>query len=340
MKSAWGCLSLRRVGNAVADAVRMVPAARPPNVLTAAHQLQSRRSKTTAEYGRRKEIFPGVLELEHIYPTFPTGEENKEVKQQSRRVGVIAKKMGMTQLWDAFGTLHPVTILSISACQVAQVIDREGKLSMQVAAFNKAPRKVTKPLHGHFDSCGIPCKQFIKEFSITPDAVIPVGTEITARHFVPGQFVDITATTRGKGFAGVMKRWGFGGAPATHGTSLTHRAPGSTGMRQDPGKVFKGKKMAGHMGNKNATVENIRVYKIDVSANLIMVEGSVPGPRGGVVYLRDALKKLKSGGIIGPVPTFAGAAASAEGLHEDDLVWDLDGKNPWYVQGDDSIVKF
>ncbi|KAI1301007.1 54S ribosomal protein L9, mitochondrial [Mortierella claussenii] len=212
---------------------------------------------------------------------------------KSLRTGVIARKKGMTAMWDEWGVRIPVTVLQLEQCQVIQVLNEEthGYTALQIGSSDRSEKNVTKPMLGHFQKAGIEPKRKIFEFHVTPDAVLPVGTELVASHFVPGQYVDCSAPTMGKGFQGAMKRHGFGGQPASHGTSVTHRSLGSTGQRKDPGKVFKGKKMAGRMGGEQATVQSLKVMKIDNALNLIYVKGAVPGVDDQFVKVRDAVKK-------------------------------------------------
>ncbi|KAG0222840.1 54S ribosomal protein L9, mitochondrial [Actinomortierella wolfii] len=211
----------------------------------------------------------------------------------SVRTGVIARKKGMTAMWDEWGVRIPVTVLQLEQCQVVSVLteEKDGYTALQIGSSNKSRKNVSKPLQGHFDAAGVEPKRKLFEFRVTPDAVLPVGTELVASHFVPGQFVDCSAPTMGKGFQGAMKRHGFGGQPASHGTSVTHRSLGSVGQRKDPGKVFKGKKMAGRMGGDQATVQNLKVMKIDNALNLIYVKGAVPGVDDQFIKVKDAVKK-------------------------------------------------
>ncbi|KAF9905562.1 54S ribosomal protein L9, mitochondrial [Lobosporangium transversale] len=221
----------------------------------------------------------------------------------SLRAGVIARKKGMTAMWDEWGVRIPVTVLQIEDCQVVQVLNEEthGYTALQIGCSDRSEKNVNKPNLGHFQKAGVEPKRKLFEFHVTPDAVLPVGTELVASHFVPGQYVDCSAPTIGKGFQGAMKRHGFGGQPASHGTSLTHRSLGSVGQRKDPGKVFKGKKMAGRMGGDQATVQSLKVMKIDNALNLIYVKGSVPGVDDQFVKVRDAVKKR--GNKIAPADT-------------------------------------
>ena len=208
------------------------------------------------------------------------------------RTGVIAKKLGMTRLFDEAGTHVPVTVLSLEGCQVTgqRTRERDGYVALQLGAGAKKPKNTTKAERGHFAKALVEPKRCVVEFRVSEDNLIDVGAEFTADHFAPGQKVDVSGLTVGKGFAGAMKRWNFGGMRATHGVSVSHRAHGSTGQRQDPGKVFKGKKMAGHMGQDNVTTLNLEVFKVDVERGLILIKGAVPGTEGGFVRIRDAVK--------------------------------------------------
>jgi large subunit ribosomal protein L3 len=209
------------------------------------------------------------------------------------RSGVIAQKVGMTRLFTEAGEHVPVTVLRLNGCQVVghRTNDRNGYVALQLGAGRRKAHNVSKAQRGHFAVAKVEPKHKIAEFRVTEDAVIPVGAEITADHFVVGQFVDVTGTSIGKGFAGPMKRWNFGGLRASHGVSISHRSHGSTGGRQDPGKTFKNKKMAGHLGVERVTTLNLKVMQTDVERGLILVEGAVPGAKGGWITLRDAVKK-------------------------------------------------
>ena len=208
------------------------------------------------------------------------------------RTGVIAKKMGMTRLFQDDGRHVPVTVLSLEGCQVVSVRDKErdGYVAVQLGAGSAKAKNVAKPQRGQFGKAEVEPKAKVVEFRVADDALVDVGTEISADHFVTGQMVDITGTTQGKGFAGAMKRWGFGGMRATHGVSISHRAHGSTGNRQDPGKVFKNKKMAGHMGDRQRTQQNLEVIRVDVERQLLLVKGAVPGSKGSDLIVRPAVK--------------------------------------------------
>ena len=209
------------------------------------------------------------------------------------RSGLIAQKLGMTRIYTEEGTVVPVTVLKVDNCQVVaqKTNDKDGYTALQLGAGVPKIKRLTKAERGHFAVAKVEPKRKLKEFRVSPDNVIPVGAEITVEHFVPGQFVDVTATSMGKGFAGGMKRWNFGGLRATHGVSVSHRSIGSTGNRQDPGKVFKNKKMPGHLGAETTTTQNIVVVKTDLDRGLIMVKGSVPGVKGAWVSVRDAVKR-------------------------------------------------
>lgn len=209
------------------------------------------------------------------------------------RSGVIAQKVGMTRIFTDAGEHIPVTVLKLDNVQVVghRTNDKNGYTALQLGAGKRKPSRLTRADRQNFAIAMVEPKRKLVEFRVTPENLIEVGAEITADHFVPGQFVDVTGTNQGKGFQGAMKRWNFGGLRATHGVSLSHRSHGSTGQRQDPGKVFKGKKMAGHMGSERVTTQNLVVVKTDVDRGLVMVRGAVPGSKGGWVLVRDAVLK-------------------------------------------------
>ena len=209
------------------------------------------------------------------------------------RSGVIAQKVGMTRIFAEGGEHIPVTVLKMEKCQVlAQMTDdKNGYTALKLGAGHRKPSRLTNAERQNFAKVEIEPKRKLAEFRVSPDNLIEVGAEITADHFIAGQFVDVTGTTQGKGFQGAMKRWNFGGLRATHGVSISHRSHGSTGQRQDPGKVFKGKKMAGHMGDERVTTQNLVVVKTDPERGLVMVRGAVPGSKGGWVLVRDAVKR-------------------------------------------------
>jgi large subunit ribosomal protein L3 len=209
------------------------------------------------------------------------------------RSGVIAKKLGMTRLFLEDGRQIPVTVLQMDGVQVVaqRTAERDGYTAVQLGAGGAKAKNVTKPMRGHFAKANVAPKRRIAEFRVSPENMIGVGEELTADHYFEGQLVDIAGTSIGKGFAGGMKRHNFRGLEATHGVSISHRAHGSTGQCQDPGKVFKGKKMAGHLGDARVTVQNLEVVRTDSERGLIMVKGAVPGAKGGWVTIKDAVKR-------------------------------------------------
>jgi large subunit ribosomal protein L3 len=209
------------------------------------------------------------------------------------RTGVIAKKVGMTRLFQEDGRHVPVTVLALEDCQVVshRTAERDGYVALQVGSGEAKQKNVNKPQREHFAKAQVGLKMKVAEFRVeNEEALLPVGATISAEHFIAGQKVDITGHTQGKGFAGAMKRWGFGGLRATHGVSISHRSHGSTGNRQDPGKVFKNKKMAGHMGDRQRTQQNLEVVRTDAARGLIFVKGSVPGAKNSWMLVRDAVK--------------------------------------------------
>jgi large subunit ribosomal protein L3 len=209
------------------------------------------------------------------------------------RSGVIAQKVGMMRVFTDAGEHVPATVLRLANCQVIahRTKDKNGYVALQLGAGTRKVGNVSKAERGHFAAAKVEPKRKLAEFRVEESELIPVGAEITADHFVVGQFVDVTGTSIGKGFAGPMKRWNFGGLRASHGVSISHRSHGSTGGRQDPGKTFKDKKMAGHMGVDRVTTLNLKVVMTDVERGLVLVEGAVPGAKGGWITLRDAVKK-------------------------------------------------
>jgi large subunit ribosomal protein L3 len=209
------------------------------------------------------------------------------------RSGVIAQKLGMTRIFTDGGEHVPVTVLKLANCQVVahRTIDKNGYVALQLGAGLRKVKNVPRAERGHFAVAKVEPKRKMVEFRVDETALIPVGAEITADHFVVGQFVDVTGTSIGKGFAGGMKRWNFGGLRASHGVSISHRSIGSTGGRQDPGKTFKNKKMPGHLGVERVTTLNLKVVQTDPDRGLILVEGAVPGAKGGWITVRDAVKK-------------------------------------------------
>ncbi|GBR30289.1 50S ribosomal protein L3 [Kozakia baliensis NRIC 0488] len=215
----------------------------------------------------------------------------------------------MTRLFKEDGTHVPVTVLHLDNVEVvdARTQERDGYTAVQLGIGQAKVKNVTKPMRGHYARAKVEPKQNLVEFRVAEDAVLEAGTKLAANHFVVGQKVDVTGTSKGKGFAGVMKRWNFAGLEATHGVSISHRSHGSTGQRQDPGKVFKGKKMAGHMGDERITTLNLEVAAIDEERNLVMVRGSIPGAKNGLVLIRDAIKKARHADAPYPAATAAAA---------------------------------
>jgi len=230
------------------------------------------------------------------------------------RSGLIAQKVGMTRVFTVEGEHVPVTVLKVDNCQVVAVRtdDTDGYTAVQLGVGTAKVKNVTKPMRGHFAKAKVEPKRKLVEFRVSPDALLEVGAELSAAHFVAGQFVDVTGTSIGKGFAGGMKRWNFGGMRATHGVSVSHRSLGSTGNRQDPGKTFKNKKMAGHMGAERVTTLNLKVVQVDGDQGLILVRGSVPGGENGYVLVRDAVKRKAPDGLPFPAGLRA-VPATAEG---------------------------
>jgi len=228
------------------------------------------------------------------------------------RTGIIAQKVGMSRIFKEDGTHVPVTVLSVDNCQVVahKTAEKDGYTALQLGVGAAKVSRQTKAQRGHFAKAKVEPKKKLVEFRVPADAMVDVGAEIAASHFVGGQFVDVTGTSIGKGFAGAMKRHNFGGLRASHGVSISHRSHGSTGQCQDPGKVFKGKKMAGHMGAERVTTLNIEVVSTDDERGLILVKGSVPGSKGGWVLIRDAVKRAAPEGLPFPAAIKAGATAA------------------------------
>jgi large subunit ribosomal protein L3 len=219
------------------------------------------------------------------------------------RTGVIAKKVGMTRLFQDDGRHVPVTVLALEECQVVshRTADRDGYVALQVGSGEAKQKNVNKPQREAFAKAEVGLKMRVAEFRLeNEDGFLPIGSTISADHFIAGQMVDVTGHTQGKGFAGAMKRWGFAGLRATHGVSVSHRSHGSTGNRQDPGKVFKNKKMAGHMGDRQRTQQNLEVVRTDADRGLIFVKGSVPGSKNGWLLVRDAVKEKLPEGVPFP----------------------------------------
>ena len=209
------------------------------------------------------------------------------------RTGLIAKKIGMTRLFGEDGAHIGVTVLQVEECDVVAVRtdEKDGYSAVQLGVGKRKAKNVTQPMRGHFAKAKVEPKAKVAEFRVAADAALEVGARLGVDHFVAGQFVDVQGVSIGKGFAGAMKRWNFRGLEATHGVSISHRSHGSTGNRQDPGRTFKNKKMAGHMGHRTRTVQNLEVFGVDNDRGLIMVKGGVPGPKGGWVRVSDAVKR-------------------------------------------------
>ena len=226
------------------------------------------------------------------------------------RSGIIAKKVGMTRLFMEDGKQIPVTVLSLDGLQVVaqRTEEKDGYTAVQLGAGTAKAKRTSKAMRGHFAEAKVEPKRKLVEFRVPADGLIEVGAEISAEHFLEGQKVDVAGTSIGKGFAGAMKRHNFGGLRATHGVSISHRSHGSTGQCQDPGKVFKGKKMAGHMGAVRVTTQNLEVVKTDADRGLLFIKGAVPGSKGGWVSVKDAVKKKAPEGL--PFPAAVKAAAT------------------------------
>jgi len=232
------------------------------------------------------------------------------------RSGIIARKLGMTRVFNDAGHHVPVTVLKLDDVQVVAVrnAEKDGYTALQLGAGVAKAKNVSKPMRGHFAKANVLPKSKLAEFRVSDDAVLDVGASLAASHFVAGQKVDVVGTTQGKGFAGAMKRHNFGGLRASHGVSVSHRSHGSTGQCQDPGKVFKGKKMAGHMGAVRNTTQNIEVVIVDDEDGVILLHGAVPGPKNGWVLISDAIKaKLPEDA---PFPAGLVGAVSAEAVEE------------------------
>ena len=229
------------------------------------------------------------------------------------RSGLIVQKVGMTRLFTEAGKHVPVTVLKLDKCQVVaqRTEEKDGYTAVQLGSGFAKVKRTSRAMRGHFAKANVEPKRRIAEFRVSPDNLIDVGAELAANHFVEGQKVDATGVSIGKGFAGAMKRHNFGGLRASHGVSISHRSHGSTGQCQDPGKVFKGKKMAGHMGDVRVTMQNLEVVKTDITRGLVMVKGAVPGAKGGWVLLRDAVKVAMPDGLPMPAALVEAAAEQA-----------------------------
>ncbi|MFO1056864.1 MAG: 50S ribosomal protein L3 [Dongiaceae bacterium] len=228
------------------------------------------------------------------------------------RAGLIARKLGMTRVFTDAGEHVPVTVLQVDKCEVVAVRtpEKDGYSAVQLGVGAAKVKNTSKAMRGHFAKAKVEPKRKVAEFRVPAEAALPVGAEIGADHFVAGQLVDVVGKSIGKGFAGAMKRHNFGGLRATHGVSVSHRSHGSTGNRQDPGRTFPGKKMAGHLGDRRVTTLNLQVVSTDVERGLILVRGSVPGAEGGYVLVRDAVKRKAPDGL--PFPAALRNAPAAE----------------------------
>ena len=221
------------------------------------------------------------------------------------RTGLIAKKLGMTRLFNDDGSTVPVTVLHLDEVRVIarRTAEKDGYDAVQIGIGRAKPKNVTKANRGHFAKAGVEAPKKLVEFRVGADAALEAGARLSAAHFVKGQIVDVTGVSKGKGFAGVMKRWNFAGLEASHGVSISHRSHGSTGNRQDPGKTFKNKKMAGHLGSERITTQNLEVAGVDLDKGLLLIKGAVPGSKGGYVLVRDAVKRPRHADA--PFPTAA-----------------------------------
>ena len=235
------------------------------------------------------------------------------------RSGVIARKLGMTRVFDETGNHVPVTVLKLDDVQVVAVKtkERDGYSALQLGAGTAKVKNVSKAMRGHFAKASVLPKRKLAEFRVEDDALLDVGSTLAVSHFVKGQKVDVVGTSQGKGFAGAMKRHNFGGLRASHGVSISHRSHGSTGQCQDPGKVFKGKKMAGHMGAVRVTTQNLEVVSTDDEDNLILIHGAIPGPKNGWVLVSDAVKKARPDDAPFPAGLAAAAGAAAQTAAEE-----------------------
>jgi large subunit ribosomal protein L3 len=229
------------------------------------------------------------------------------------RTGLIAQKLGMTRVFTDDGNHVAVTVLRVTNCQVIaqRTQEKDGYTALQLGVGAAKVKNVSKPQRGHFAKAKVEPKAKLAEFRVSDDALVDVGAEITAAHFVPGQYVDVTGTSIGKGYAGGMKRWNFGGLRASHGVSISHRSLGSTGQRQDPGKTFKNKKMAGHLGAERVTTQSLQVVSADAERGVLMIKGSVPGSEGGWVLIKDAAKRKMPDGLPFPAALRGGESEAA-----------------------------
>ena len=236
------------------------------------------------------------------------------MRKDAQRTGVIAKKLGMTRIFAEDGAHVPVTVLQLDGCQVVgqRTQERDGYVALQLGAGARKAKRTNKAQRTVFANAEVEPKRIVAEFRVSEDALMDVGAELSADHFIAGQTVDIQGQTIGKGFAGAMKRWNFGGLRATHGVSVSHRSHGSTGNRQDPGQTFAGKKMAGHLGQETVTLQNLTVFRVDVDRGLILIKGAVPGHDGSYVKVRDSIKKARPADAPFPGAVKSSGKAAAE----------------------------
>ena len=253
------------------------------------------------------------------------------------RSGIIARKLGMTRVFNDAGHHVPVTVLKLDDVQVVAVRskDRDGYTAVQLGSGFAKVKRTSKAMRGHFAKANVEPKRRVAEFRVSADNMIDVGAELAASHFIEGQHVDATGVSIGKGFAGAMKRHNFGGLRASHGVSISHRSHGSTGQCQDPGRVFKGKKMAGHMGDVRVTTQNLTVAKIDLERGLVMVKGAVPGAKGGWVLLRDAVKRP----MPADVPLPAGLVADMAPVEEEAPVEEVAAEEVVETGAEEAVVE-
>jgi large subunit ribosomal protein L3 len=231
---------------------------------------------------------------------------------QPLRTGLLAKKLGMTRIFKDDGTHVPVTVLHLDQVQVvaARTQEKDGYTAVQLGYGKAKVKNVSQPMRGHFAKAKVEPKKKLVEFRVDADAVLEPGVTLSAAHFVAGQKVDVCGTSKGKGFAGGMKRWNFSGLEASHGVSISHRSLGSTGNRQDPGKTFKNKKMAGHLGQERITTLNLEVAAVDAERGLIMIKGAVPGSKDSYVLVRDAVKRARPADVAYPAALVEAPAAA------------------------------
>jgi len=282
-------------------------AAAASDVKTSPYEVPLKKVGVGTPWERELKLLQGPKEVEPV-PWTP----------EERRCGAMAMKVGMLPLWDEWGERHACTVLQLDACEVIQVKteDTDGYNGIQVGVGEAKLKNVIKPLMGHYNKAMVIPKRKLKEFRVSEKGLLPVGSPILAQHFVPGQLVDLQGVTKGKGFQGAMKRWGFGGLGASHGVSKAHRSLGSTGQCQDPGRVFKGKKMPGRMGGNNRTVENLKILKIEPKRNLLYVKGCVPGQNGGWIRVKDAER-----GAHFPTPPPFPTFVPEEGVEYPNEIW-------------------